>query len=133
MPKRMLILGVLALPLLGCGGGQKLPDDPSDQVSNDDDPKGAIAVGMAAPEVEGEVLGGLGPRTLADARGQVVIVDFWATYCGPCRQSLPAYQYLLDKYGGKLAVIAVSVDRPADTKAADVMSFAEEQSWEGDA
>jgi thiol-disulfide isomerase/thioredoxin len=53
-----------------------------------------------------------------------VIVDFWATFCDPCRKSFPAYQELVDKYAGDLAVIAVSVDDPEDVTVDDVKKFA---------
>jgi thiol-disulfide isomerase/thioredoxin len=67
-------------------------------------------MGSIAPAFELEPVGGGAPIGPAQFAGQVVIVDFWATWCEPCRQSFPAYQRLADKYAGKLVVIGVSVD-----------------------
>ncbi|MBI5771755.1 MAG: TlpA family protein disulfide reductase [Verrucomicrobia bacterium] len=48
----------------------------------------------------------------AQFAGKVLVVDFWATWCGPCRQEIPGYIELQKKYGAdKLAVVGVSLDQ----------------------
>lgn len=82
--------------------------------------------GGAAKELQAEFVTGEGPKTIAEAKGKVVIVDFWATYCDPCRKSFPKYQELVDQFGGDLAVIAVSVDEPGDVSIDKIKEFANE-------
>ena len=67
-------------------------------------------LGAAAPAFELEAPGGKRKVSLSEHTGKVVVVDFWATWCQPCKESFPAYQRLSQKFGSKLTVIGVSVD-----------------------
>jgi cytochrome c biogenesis protein CcmG, thiol:disulfide interchange protein DsbE len=54
------------------------------------------------------------PFSLASERGHVVMLDVWATWCDPCRESLPQYQTLADKYASRgLRLFALNVDSEA--------------------
>ena len=68
--------------------------------------------GGPAPGLELRELDGRGHR-LADYRGKVVLVNFWATWCAPCRDEMPSIQRLKEKLAGKpFAVLAVNLDEP---------------------
>lgn len=69
----------------------------------------------AAPAFElPDMLGGK-PVALSDFRGQVVYLDFWASWCGPCRKSFPAMQTLYQQFKNDgLVVIAVNLDDTAE-------------------
>ncbi len=61
--------------------------------------------------------------TSANLKGRVVLVDFWATWCQPCKKEMPGYQKLLDAYGKRgLVVVGFKFDTMADTE--DPLRFA---------
>jgi len=63
-----------------------------------------------APELSVADLAGK-PVTWKSLEGRVVLVDFWATWCGPCRKSMPELQALHEKYSARgFTVLGVSID-----------------------
>ena len=53
---------------------------------------------------------------LSDYRGKVILLDFWATWCAPCRIEIPGFIELFDKYEDQgLAILGVSVDDEVDS------------------
>ena len=74
----------------------------------------ALAVGDVAPPLA--LPDGVGqPVDLAKLRGSVVYVDFWASWCGPCKRSFPWMNEMSRKYASKgLHVVAINVDKKRD-------------------
>ncbi len=52
--------------------------------------------------------------SLAQFQGKVVILDFWATWCGPCRMSMPLLEKLQQEYPSDLKLLAINLEEPLD-------------------
>ena len=75
------------------------------------------AAGKPAPAFSAKLLDGSN-FDLAAKRGHVVIVSFWATWCGPCRQEMPALQAYYQRHHAEgLDLVAISMDDPGKDKA----------------
>jgi thiol-disulfide isomerase/thioredoxin len=76
-----------------------------------DDAPAVLRVGDRLPELAFARLDG-SSATLAEHGGKALVLNIWATWCGPCRAEMPSLQRLADRFSGDdLAVVGVSVDR----------------------
>ncbi len=107
----LLLLLTAAPALSGCGDNQK-PSAAEATPAAEKTPTtpASFGVGQPAPDFTLTSLAG-GEISLKDFRGKAVLVDFWATWCGPCRMAMPHFQELSQTYKDDLAVIAVSLDQ----------------------
>jgi len=77
-------------------------------------PKNTLEVGDPAPEWSGTRLDGE-PVSLSDFRGKYVLLDFWATWCGPCIGEIPNLKSIYSDHGGdNFEIIALSLDKNID-------------------
>lgn len=83
-----------------------------------------IKEGVAAPDFTGELMDGTS-ITLSELQGKPVIINFWATWCGPCVKEMPAFERLKDDFGDKIGIIAVNCGDDAGT----VKDFVEENGY----
>ena len=103
-PAKLIRLGLLALMLAGCAA-----------LSAETAPiEGARAPDFTLQNLDGQ------SASLSDLRGEVVLVNFWATWCGPCVEEMPTIEARYQQ--GGFEVLAVDFDEPADL----VSAFMEE-------
>jgi thiol-disulfide isomerase/thioredoxin len=70
-----------------------------------------LAVGKAAPEIEGEDMDGKRFK-LSEYRGKVVVLSFWATWCGPCMAMIPHEKELVERMKDKpFALLGINADK----------------------
>ncbi|HWW16754.1 MAG TPA: redoxin domain-containing protein [Candidatus Dormibacteraeota bacterium] len=100
----LFFLGLAGLDLAGCN---------QHPASSTQSAQAAIAAGEIGSHLPEFTVRDLQGREFssADLRGKVVLVDFWATWCQPCKKEMPGYQKLLDGYGPRgFAVIGFKLD-----------------------
>jgi thiol-disulfide isomerase/thioredoxin len=74
----------------------------------------ALDIGKPAPALEAKLLDGTS-FSLASATGKVIVVNFWATYCEPCRAEMPALDAYYRKHRAEgLILLGISIDDPND-------------------
>jgi cytochrome c biogenesis protein CcmG, thiol:disulfide interchange protein DsbE len=116
----VLILVLCATVLIsGCSKKEKAAPPPAEAQAGT-----TVEVGRPMPAYTAQSLDG-SAFDLAKERGNVVLLNLWATWCGPCRAEIPELQALHAKYAAqRFKVIGVSVD---EGPAADVKAFVDEQ------
>lgn len=103
---------LLCLTLTACG------DKETSEITSE--PPSDPLAGTRYTDFTGALLGG-GEYTLSDHEGKVILLNFWATWCGPCVGEMPAFPRLIEKYGDDLALVAVDLEED-DQTVADFMA-----------
>jgi thiol-disulfide isomerase/thioredoxin len=99
----------------GCGGAAGVGGGGSSASSD----KHAM-VGVHAPSFSRPPVVGSSALSTDNAKGKVLVVDFWATYCKPCEKEFPKLQAIVDKHAGSVLVYGLSEDESTDGIAAFV-------------
>src|SRR5215467_8555333 len=105
MPGKHWLLCIALVGLVGCQSAS--PHEPTRHIA-------AGEIGSSLPDFSVKDLQGRSVSS-ADLRGRVVLIDFWATWCQPCKKEMPRYQKLADEYGSRgLVVIGFKFDNMPD-------------------
>jgi len=114
---------ILALMLVsaGCGDGsdQGQTDTTGDTGKQAEDNTEAdsyeeLLEGDLAPDFTAQLADG-SSFSLSEQKGKVVLLNFWATWCGPCVEEMPAFEKLYGEYGDKVSVLAVNCMEDKET------------------
>jgi thiol-disulfide isomerase/thioredoxin len=115
MTTRTILRGVLITVALGCASCHS---EPPAEVSP--------LVGKPAPDVEGELLDGAKFSLKEHYATNVVMLDFWATWCPPCVMELPVLLKIAEEYRSQ-GVVLFAVNQQEDPK--KVAAFVKENDW----
>ena len=90
-----------------------------------DEEQGAACEADAKPASMDFVLKDLDGKDvkISDHKGKVILLNFWATWCGPCKAEIPGFVELQDKYKKDLVIVGLSVDDTADKARAFAAEF----------
>ena len=105
--KKICTVAFLFLVLMsvsGCGTGENVNQNNEN----------VLKEGDIAPEFTAQLADG-STFTLSDGKGKVVLLNFWATWCGPCVGEMPAFEKLHKEYGDDVAILAVNYMEDAST------------------
>ncbi len=120
--KHIALATLLSATIFACGGTPKPAAEP--EAAKTDTPATAEAakeepkkedskhplIGQPAPAFSLARVNGKGTLNNASGKGKVMVVDFWATWCEPCKKSLPKLQELSVKYGSQAVFVGINVD-----------------------
>ena len=99
-PAAIVVIAVLALPLAGSARGRQ-PAAPTTGLQ-------AIAFGVRPPDFRFDV--GSGSTTLSANYGRPIVINFWATWCDPCRDELPVFENLERRYAENTTLVTISAE-----------------------
>ncbi|MEF3245614.1 MAG: TlpA family protein disulfide reductase [Caldisericaceae bacterium] len=102
----VFILVFVSLVFTGCTTTQSNNPTNNQNTNNTTNSTREIAPDFSWKDANGKVV------KLSDLKGKVVLIDFWATWCGPCRMTIPHVEAIYEKYKGKgVEVLGVNLDQ----------------------
>ncbi len=127
--RRVLLVVVLAALVSGVAGllvvGLLHQDDVTEPTSASPLTPVALKEGTPAPPIQGDALDGSGPLDLTAYEGRPVVVNFWASWCGPCRTEAPEL-VAFSKAHPDVQMLSVNSDDPSRDAA---VAFAQKSQW----
>jgi thiol-disulfide isomerase/thioredoxin len=100
----IVLIAAIGYAFLG-NTGMQVQSDQKAQDSSTAEPKK-----IEAPDFTMKNLAGKDVK-LSDYRGKIVFINFWATWCGPCRHEVPIFVDLQKEYGDDLVILGISLDQ----------------------
>jgi thiol-disulfide isomerase/thioredoxin len=105
----IVVLGILGYGYLSDTTGASLVDEPVEQETKQNAQQEPEK--FEAPEFTLKNINGV-DVSLSDYKGKIVFINFWATWCGPCRHEVPAFVELQEEYGSDtLVILGISLDQ----------------------
>lgn len=109
-----IIFAIAIILLTGCGSSSEKNSPENSNQENSNPEKSTqkevyqeLSTGDVAPDFTVETVSG-NDFTLSEQNGKVVLLNFWATWCGPCVEEMPAFERLYGEYGEEIAILAVN-------------------------
>jgi thiol-disulfide isomerase/thioredoxin len=99
-----LVSGILIFSAMMISGCSRPPSES----------ESSVQVGQPAPKFKLRDLNGK-EITLDQYKGRVVLLDFWATWCNPCRMTMPIFERLQKEYSSTLVLLAINLQEPKET------------------
>jgi thiol-disulfide isomerase/thioredoxin len=106
-----LLLGVVAIAAAAAGYAYQAWRSAAQPLSAARDESVAQLMATQLPDLENR------PQSIGQWRGKVVVVNFWATWCAPCREEIPIFVRLQDKFRERgLQFVGIAIDRPDNVR-----------------
>ncbi len=117
MKKKLIVVAMfwvmLSMIVTGCGVSDSGSSGDASQTELKENYP-ALSEGSDAPDFTADINDG-NTFTLSEKQGKVVLLNFWATWCGPCVGEMPAFQKLYEEYGDKIEILAVNMAEDRET------------------